>query len=306
MARMPGAEWKPLPNPSKTRMARYDLVVLHTCVGSLTGTHNYFKSLTNGVNSHFLTGGYGENWQLVDTAVRSGANGAGNHRAITVENADMGPGFAAWDTRNGAAVPAFTAQQIEANAQICAWAHLEHGVPLQAADTSRPSARGIGYHRLGCDNWRVSDGERWSSSVGKVCPGERRIAQIPQIIARARQIVAGAPVIEEDDMPLTTEDYEKIADFVWNRPQSHGKWEGVPPIIFAADTRSILGSVASQTAALATKEGVEVDEEKLAAALAPALVPAIVAALGDKAGLVKEDVEQAVRDVLKSLQSTLP
>lgn len=183
-------------------MSRYDLVILHTTVGSFEGTDRYFRGLTNGVNSHFLTGGYGEIRQLVDTAVRSGANGAGNHRSVTVENADMGPGFAAWNTRNGADVPAFTDAQIEANAQICAWAHLEHGVPLVAADTSRPNARGIGYHRLGCNPWRVSDGELWSSSTGKVCPGNRRIAQIPQIIERARQIVAGVDVTptEEDQL----------------------------------------------------------------------------------------------------------
>ena len=48
------------------------------------------------------------------------------------------------------------------------------------------------------------------------------------------------------------------------------------------------------------------DEDKLAAALAPALVPAVVAAVSAKAGLTREDVEQAVRDVLRSLQSTLP
>lgn len=192
---MPGALWKPLPNPSETRMSRYDLVVIHTMVGSLAGTDGYFRRLTNGVNSHFGTGGYGENWQWVDTSVRSGANGAGNHRAITIENADMGPGFKAWNTKNPADVPAFTPQQIETNAQICAWAHREHGVPLVAADTSLPGERGIGYHRLGCDPYRVPGGEKWSSSYGKVCPAPRRIAQIPLIIARAQQIVNG-----EDDL----------------------------------------------------------------------------------------------------------
>jgi hypothetical protein len=181
-------------------MARYDLVVVHTMVGSLPGTDGYFRGLTNGVNSHFGTGGDGAIWQWVDTAVRSGANGGGNHRAITIENADMGPQFAAWNTRDGAAVPAFTPQQIEANARICAWANREHGVPLVPAPNSLPGARGIGYHRLGIDPWRVVGGEVWSSSAGKVCPANRRIAQIPQIIARARQLVGGAQTQEVPDL----------------------------------------------------------------------------------------------------------
>ena len=200
MSRMPTAQWRPLPRPSTTRMSRYDLVVIHTMVGSLEGTDGYFRGLTNGVNSHFGTGGDGTKRQWVDTAVRSGANGAGNHRAITVENADMGPEFAPWNTGDGAAVPPFTPEQVESNAEICAWAHLEHGVPLVAVDTSRPNARGVGFHRLGCDPWRVPDGELWSSSRGKVCPAPRRIAQIPQIITRARQLVAPRPVpIEKED-----------------------------------------------------------------------------------------------------------
>jgi hypothetical protein len=201
MARMPGSTWKPLPRPSTTAMARYDLVVIHTTVGSLAGTDGYFRGLTNGVNSHFGTGGGGEIWQWVDTAVRSGANADGNHRSVTIENADMGPGFPAWNTQDGAAVPAFTAAQAEAIARICAWANAAHGVPLVAAPNSLPGSRGIAFHRQGINPWRVAGGELWSSSAGKVCPGNRRIAQIPQIIARARQLAGGAaptPTVEDD------------------------------------------------------------------------------------------------------------
>lgn len=210
MARMSGAEWRPLPHASSARIGRYDLVVIHTMVGSLAGTDAYFRGITSGVNSHFGTGGGGEIYQWVDTAVQSGANLAANGRSITVENADMGPGFSPWNTNDGAAVPAFTPQQIEANAQICAWAHTTHGVPLEPADTSLPGARGIGFHRLGINPWRLPAGELWSSATGKVCPSPRRIAQVPQIIARARQIVAGTPTgpssgaavtILGDDMP---------------------------------------------------------------------------------------------------------
>lgn len=271
MARMPGAEWKPVP-ASSTRISRYDLVIIHTCVGSLAGTYNYFKGGTSGANSHFCTGAYGEIWQFVDTAYRSAANAAANPRSVTIENADMGPGFAAWNTASAANVPAFTPQQIEANARICAWAHLEHGVPLVAADTSRPDARGIGFHRLGCDPYRVPDGERWSSAYGKVCPAPRRIAQIPQIIARAREIVNG------DDMPdnetikrlvwevLTQDDVlERIAARVHERPMvteadPRGGWgliDRVPSIDrTVANYAGVLNGIAEQVRALVGQEPV--------------------------------------------------
>lgn len=291
MARMSGATWKPLPSPSKTPMDRYDLVCIHTMVGSLAGTDGYFRGLTNGVNSHFGTGGRGELWQWVDTAVRSGANGAGNHRAITIENADMGPGFAAWNTRDGSAVPEFTAAQIETNAQVCAWAHLEHGVPLVSVDTSRPDARGIGYHRLGVDYWRVPDGEKWSSSIGKVCPGARRIAQIPQIIARAKQIVNQ----EEDDMYDETARIEvvgRLDEILGLARASHGALASMH--VGLLDPTSGVRTVVLE---MAGREPVEVDAVELAATLVPLLAPA----LADRAGIEQADVEDAIRAVLGGL-----
>ena len=213
MAIMPGVQWRPLSNPSKTRMAAYDIVCIHTMVGSLEGTDGYFRRLTNGINSHFGTGGDGAIRQWVDTAVRSGANGNGNHRIISIENADMGPQFPAWNTNDGAAVPPFTPAQIEANARICAWAHKTHGIPLTLIPDSKPGRRGIGFHRLGVPGYAVTGGELWSSSAGKVCPAHRRILQVPQIIDRAEQIVNG-----DDDMPLSDADIQKIKHALMDAP----------------------------------------------------------------------------------------
>jgi hypothetical protein len=192
MSRMPGAVWKPLPKGFSAPMARYDLVILHTMVGSLAGTDGYFRGGATGANSHFGTGGGGEIWQWGDTAYRSAASAAANPRSISVENADMGPGFGAWNTKDGNAVPAFTAAQLEANARICAWAHTEHGVPLERVPDSKPGRRGIAYHRLGVPGYAVTGGELWSSARGKVCPAPARIAQVDQVIARARQLVGGS------------------------------------------------------------------------------------------------------------------
>lgn len=212
MSRMPGAAWKPLPRGFTTPMTGHDIICEHTMVGSLAGTDGYFRGLTNGVNSHYGTGGLGEIWQWGDTRFRSGANLNGNPNVISIENADMGPGFPAWNTRDGNAVPAFTPAQIEANARILAWessrqAHAacppnwschKHGIPLELIPDAKPGRRGIGYHRQGVPGYMAPGAVKWSSATGKVCPGDRRIAQIPQIIARARQIVAaesGHPII---------------------------------------------------------------------------------------------------------------
>lgn len=199
MALMPGTVNKLLPNASRTKMSAYDIVCIHTMVGTLDGTDGYFRRLTTGVNSHFGTGGNGKIYQWVDTAYRSGANMNGNHRIISIENADIGPEFGSWNTNDGNAVPAFTPAQIEANAQIIAWACRTHGIPCELIPDSKPGRRGIGYHRQGVPGFMVAGGEAWSSARGKVCPGNRRIAQIPQIIIRAREILGlgtgtGAPV----------------------------------------------------------------------------------------------------------------
>jgi hypothetical protein len=203
MARHPDAVWRPLADnwASQPLMARYDIVCIHTAVGSLEGTYGYFRTGNgagySGTESHFMTGANGELHQYQDTAHKAEANLNGNGRIISIENADMGPGFAPWNTKDASAVPAFTPQQIEANARVCAWAHREHGIPLVRIPDSGTSRRGIGFHWQGVparkgDTVSQTGGELWSLAVGKSCPGPRRRGQIDQIIARAQELV-GAP-----------------------------------------------------------------------------------------------------------------
>lgn len=193
MAKMPGARQRPLASRmTQPKMTHHDIVCIHTQVGSLNGTEAMFKrGGYTGTESHFGTGGDGEIRQWVDTAYSADANYQGSRRVISIENADHGPGFKSWNTR-GDNVPPFTPAQIEANAQIIAWAHKVHGIPIRLIKNTRPGQRGVGYHAQGVPgNGLVSGGISWSKARGKVCPGRRRIAQIPQIIARAKQIAAG-------------------------------------------------------------------------------------------------------------------
>jgi hypothetical protein len=191
MARFPEAEWLGEHSPQET-MDRHDIVCVHTIVG-FAPAHA----------AHFSTHPDGRIQQSRDTRYRSGANADGNHRVIAVENEDHGDAFADW---SGSNVPRLTDAQVTANAKILAWAHETHGVPLQLCPDSKPGSRGLAYHRQGIDGnfggfdfpGRVSGGEIWTETFGKVCPGDRRISQLPEILRRAKAIVQGEDL--EDPM----------------------------------------------------------------------------------------------------------
>lgn len=208
MARMPGALWRPLP-ASTTRITQYDILCWHTMVGSLWGTDGYFRSIAPGVNSHFGVGGDGEIIQWVDTAYRSSANLNGNWHIISVETADLDPEFARWNTNDGNAVPAWTEAQLKSCAEIAKWVHETHGIPLSLIPDAKVGRRGQGYHRQGVPGYMVEGAERWSNAVGKVCPGNRRIAQIPRLIQLA-QGTAGPT--GDEDMPLNDADKQWLRD----------------------------------------------------------------------------------------------
>jgi N-acetylmuramoyl-L-alanine amidase len=207
MARMPDANWLGEQSP-QTPMERPDIVCLHTIVGSAPAHAAHFSTHANGRID-----------QSRDTRFRSGANEDGNHRIIAIENEDRGGPFPDWNPDDGHAVPKFTDAQVEACAQILAWAHKVHDIPLELCPNSRPGSRGLAYHRQGVDgdfeddpryefHGRVSGGEVWSESFGKSCPGDRRIKQRVDILARAKEIVSGDEV--------TPEDIENIANKTWN------------------------------------------------------------------------------------------
>lgn len=187
MARMDGATFVG-PHHNNGVMARHDVVCIHTIVGRAPAHA-----------AHFSTDAEGTVFQSRDTDFASAANLNGNHRIIAIENEDRGPRFPDWNVKDGHAVPAFTKEQIEAIAQICAWAHKTHGIPLVACPNSKPGSKGIAYHRQGIGPndfvakgfefpGKVDGGEVWSEDKTKVCPGDRRIRQLPTIIARAREI----------------------------------------------------------------------------------------------------------------------
>lgn len=187
MARYPGAVWRPLGEQTEPRITHPDIVCLHTMVGYLSSTDAMFKvNGYTGTESHFGVGGIwgkgdvaqqldGVVYQWQDTRFQADANGMGNDRLISIETADNAPKL----PRD---IAPWTPRQVDALVDLVAWCCREHDIPAVLIPDSRPGRRGIGYHRLGCDPWRVAGGELWSDAYGKECPGSARIDQIKTII----------------------------------------------------------------------------------------------------------------------------
>lgn len=176
---MPGALWRGEQSPM-VPMTSYDIFCIHTIVG-FAPAHA----------AHFSTTADGDIIQSRDTRYRSAANLEGNHRVIASENEDHGPRFGG--TPSLPEWVPLTPEQVAANAEIAKWLNATHGIPLSLCPDSRPGSRGLAYHRQGIDgNWlpgqfpgRVDGGEHWSTSDGKQCPTDIRIAQLPDILRLA-------------------------------------------------------------------------------------------------------------------------
>jgi hypothetical protein len=203
----PGAEWKPLGPQTQGRMRSHSIICLHTMVGSLAGTHSMFKANGyGGTESHFGVGHNGTTYQWQDLDFSADANLSGSRDVISIETADFGEGpFGRWDTK-GDNVPPWTAQQIEALAKIIAWCCKRYDIPCVLIPDSKTGRRGIGFHAQGVprkstDTVSQTGGVLWSKAAGKVCPGRRRIAQIPLVIHRARLIMGvtiTTPIVVEE------------------------------------------------------------------------------------------------------------
>ncbi|WP_432068238.1 peptidoglycan-binding protein [Streptomyces sp. C10-9-1] len=164
MARFKGATWRPIPvNYTSGGQTSVRGLVVHIMAGTLAGTDSWFRNSAARASSHFGTGKGGALYQWVDTANRAWAQANGNREWLSIEN----------EGRGG---DALTSAQMDRIAEVFAWVHKTYGVPLQI--TSSPNGRGLGYHAMG--------GSSWGGHTQ--CPGRRIIAQLPEIVARAKRL----------------------------------------------------------------------------------------------------------------------
>lgn len=181
MARMPGTTWRPLSINHSKGGNRPRVVILHIIVGTLSGADSWFRNRSSRVSAHFGVGKDGRIYQWVDTADRAWANAGANPYSISIEN-------------EGNVGDALTPAQVEACARILAWASKAHGITLRVNDSVNGS--GLSYHRMS-PSWSLG---------GTACPGDRIIAQRSAIVARAKQLAAGA----DPATPTTSGDEEML------------------------------------------------------------------------------------------------
>lgn len=198
MARYSGATWRPVAwANARDDNTEATVVILHVTASKADSQYGYFLTSRKAC-SHFHIALDGDVEQYIDTSKLSAADYEGSDNAISIETAGLGDG-------------AWTNAQLTALTKLLAWLHQTHDIPLKMKTTSS-AAPGIGWHRLGITgnfpalpsiqagrNQRGMAGEAWSLSGGKVCPGNKRIAQIPALVAAA----TGTTTPEEPDMDTT-------------------------------------------------------------------------------------------------------
>lgn len=221
------------------RMVEVRGLVLHIAVGWYEGTIAWQRNPDSRVSSHFIIGREsGELAQMVDTDIRAWTQGDGNGRWLSSEN----EGFLVGDRRNPGGWEKLSPWQVEANAQLLARAHREHGVPLAIA--THPGQRGLGHHSMDRE-WLD---EQWGHDE---CPGFHVVAQKAAIVARAKQIIGGDIVDLSTRNPDT---YVRRADgspygdqqisHQWGRSHEYG--HRLTRALMSGDTRySALDAVAS-------------------------------------------------------------
>jgi hypothetical protein len=177
--RYPAARWRgPVPNerPGGMVLPLMGLVV-HVEQGTEAGTDVWFHNPDAQVSAHFGGPKVDAMGQLVpidewvEIGDRAWAEAAGNQRWLSYE----GEGHADEPMDTG---------QLSELAQLYAWLHNEIAVSWFPFRTSHsPTEHGLGTHAMGGDAWGAHPG----------CPGSKRTAQLPFVIAKAITMVHPHP-----------------------------------------------------------------------------------------------------------------
>lgn len=184
------------PNKGGT-MSGHRGVVLHIAQGSYRGTiswqlnpnQRYADGTAVNTCSTWIVGREVGEWaQMVDTNRVAWCQRDGSLTWLSIELAGFAP-----------APP--TAWQVEACAQLLAWAHRTHQIPLAVAD--HPGERGLGHHAMD----REGLGEEWGHEA---CPGSGVIGAKAQIVARAKAIVSPPKPKPTVEVPVTQPAHQKV------------------------------------------------------------------------------------------------
>ena len=285
--------------------------VLHTAVVNASE----LKPDATGSFWHFYVGPTGTVYQYVDTAMRAGAETyPGSVGSISVETWDGyrvdaarrpipldAYGVTGW--RSTSDVPAWTGAQVASLAKLWAWLRKTHPtIPNRLATTSKSdgTSHGLAYHRLGVklratDTLSQTGGVVWSSTAGKVCPGARRMAQVPGIHALSSSANPASTTQEDFLMALTDSEQRRLLE------AAHRIMGGIPAGS-AEDRTSPDGRPAR---VLDSEDGdyLRLLIERQGAAIAA--LTETVAQLGTGQGVDPEVIRKAVADAIASIETTV-
>ena len=172
----------------------------HTAVSNASSLYDYFSGAGLGLGSHFYLRKDGVVEQYVDTKYRAAADAQGNPDTISIETWD---GYlSVWF--KDSPVPDYTMEQKFALLELWEWILATHPtIPNKLATDSKvgESSHGISWHRLGVpatyeqldQGISQTGGMLYSRAVGKVCPGDKKIASTKSLF----EILNGAPPTKE-------------------------------------------------------------------------------------------------------------
>lgn len=209
----PGAVRRLIPHANTENVRSYvrNRINFHTAVTDAASLYSYFSQPGNPC-SHFYVAENGTVEQYIDTDFYSAADYEGNDTTISIETWD---GYGRLWTSGQP--PAWTPAQIAALRSLTTWIIQTHrSIPTRLATDSRvgETSRGLSWHRLGVESsppfrpgYRVDGGMYYSTVIGKTCPGDARIAQIPGILAAIPPMPPLRPTHLEDTMLLISDSY---------------------------------------------------------------------------------------------------
>jgi N-acetyl-anhydromuramyl-L-alanine amidase AmpD len=169
MARLSSATWRPISINYTSGGIAPRMVIVHIMVGTLTGTDGWFRNPAARVSAHFGTSKDGRLYQWVDTSNKAWHAMSANGFAIGVES-------------EGSPPDKLTDKQLQRTAEVLAWAHKVHGIPLKLAKTASDS--GLGWH-----------GMAGGVFGHPACPGANIVAQLPEIVRRAAVLAGEKPPV---------------------------------------------------------------------------------------------------------------
>lgn len=210
MARVPYAEWLPVPGPNDPKIRPIG-IILHVDAGDAKSLFHYFLGPSKGIESHFHVRKDGHIEQYRDTGQEADAN----HKANSFIRGGERLGFISIETQ-GLAGGTWTKAQLDSIKRLILDLSEIHDIPLRVCPG--PFEPGVGYHTM----WGAPG--PWTP-VSKSCPGPKRIDQFYNDIVPWMESMAISRYTEVDkgDSVLKADFDKKVKQGVFSKETKPGQ-----------------------------------------------------------------------------------